>query len=252
MFADLARPTIFGHRGASAYAPENTIAAFKLAIEQGAEAIELDTMLSRDGMVVVIHDPTINRTTNGEGKVVDFTIDELKEFDAGILFGESYTGERIPTLNEVFESVGNKTFINIELKNYLSPLDRLTEKVAKLVKHHNLEERILFSSFSPLALVQIQRILPTVPIGLLATPGITGAWARSFIGRWLPFQAIHPGHHDTNQELIQKCHNHGFRVHAYTINDRKTMMKLFSWNIDGIITDDVLLARQVLISLGKN
>jgi glycerophosphoryl diester phosphodiesterase len=131
-------------------------------------------------------------------------------------------------------------------------MDNLAEEVTKLVEHYKLQERILVSSFNPLALSQIHRILPTVPVGLLASPGISGAWARSFIGRWLPFQAIHPGRNDTNHALIQKWQNHGFRVHAYTINDRKTMMKFFSWNIDGIITDDVPLARQVVISMEKN
>ena len=102
-------------------------------------------------MVVIIHDSTIDRTTDGTGRVIDFSIKALKEFDAGTWFGESYIGERMPTLSEVFESIGNKTFINIELKNYASPRDRLAEKVAKLVKHYKLQERItifIFQSFS--------------------------------------------------------------------------------------------------------
>jgi glycerophosphoryl diester phosphodiesterase len=244
MYEWLPKPTIFAHRGASAYAPENTIAAFELAVCQKADAIELDAKLSADGNIVVIHDQTVDRTTDGKGKVSELSIEALKELDAGEKYDETYQGEQIPTLNEVFDAVGQKTFINVELTNYATPLDSLPEKAANLVKIHNLQERILFSSFNPIALKKVHEILPSVPLGLLALPGFRGAWARSILGRWVPYQALHPAVGDTKQKLIKKCHRRGHRVYTYTVNQIEDMRKFFQWEIDGIFTDDPPLAQR--------
>jgi glycerophosphoryl diester phosphodiesterase len=249
MYAQLPRPTIFAHRGSSAYAPENTIAAFELAIKQNSDAIELDVKLSLDQNIIVIHDQTLDRTTDGKGNIKDYTITALKEFDAGIKFDEAFRGERIPTLSDVFEAVGRKIFINIELTNYTSPLDSLPEKIAETVKFHSLENQVLFSSFNPIGLLRIQRILPNIPIGLLALPGKSGAWARSFLGRLIPYQAIHPEVTDTTYQLIHNFHRLGYRIHTYTVNQIDKMRQLFQWKIDGIFTDDPLLAKRVLSDL---
>src|SRR5512143_222647 len=109
---ELPRPVIFGHRGACAHAPENTLASFQMAFEQGADAIELDAKLSADGKVVVMHDATVDRTTGGHGRVSSLTLAELRELDAGASFSENYRGQKIPTLEEVFESEGQKGIIN--------------------------------------------------------------------------------------------------------------------------------------------
>src|SRR6266545_4190320 len=147
MLASFPQPVIFAHRGASAHAPENTIASFELALAQGADAIELDVKLSADGHVMVHHDPTVDRTTNGKGKVKDLSLAELKKLDAGSFFAENFHGEKIPTLEEVFEVVGKRTFINVELTNYNTPRDQLVETVCMLVKKCGLEEHVMFSSF---------------------------------------------------------------------------------------------------------
>lgn len=141
-------PLIIAHRGASAFAPENTMAAFRLAKELGAEGIELDVMLSADQKLVVHHDNSVNRTTDGKGKVAEMTWDELKDLDAGSKFGEEFSGEPLPLLEQVFEELGRKLLINVELKNYASPRDRLTEMVVDLVKRMELEESVLLSSFN--------------------------------------------------------------------------------------------------------
>src|SRR5512139_1882961 len=138
MLESLSQPIIFAHRGASVYAPENTIAAFKLAIAQQADAVELDVKLSADGQVIVIHDSTVDRTTNGHGKVQDMTLAELKALDAGSFFSSQYAGEKIPALEEVFEAMGKRTFINIELKNHRSHGEDLVETVCMLVKKHQM------------------------------------------------------------------------------------------------------------------
>ena len=161
MLQKLPQPSIFAHRGSSAYAPENTIAAFELAVAQKADAIELDAKLCADGQVVVIHDQTVNRTTNGTGKVFELPLSGLKKLDAGNWFSAEFNGESIPTLGEVFEAVGNQIYINIELTNYASIRDDLPEKVVDLVKKHGMAERVLFSS---LTLLRSEKPTATFPM----------------------------------------------------------------------------------------
>jgi glycerophosphoryl diester phosphodiesterase len=240
------QPVIFAHRGASNYAPENTIAAFELAVTQGAEAIELDAKLCADGHVIVIHDQSLDRTTNGTGKVLETPLDALKELDAGRWFGENYQGESIPTLDEVFEAVGKRIFINVELTNYATPKDQLPDKVAALVKRHSLEQQILFSSFNPLALRKVHSLIPDIPLGLLALPGRSGAWARSWFGNFfVPYQALHPELKDTTLQMIKKQHDNKCRVHTWTVNKPGDLEQLFRWGVDGVFTDDVPLAQKI-------
>lgn len=245
MFPNFPRLAIFAHRGASAYAPENTIAAFKLALEQSADGFELDATLTGDGHVVVLHDDDVDRTTNGSGAVAEMTLDELRQLDAGSWFSEDFKGERIPTLAEVFAAVGSDTIINVELKNYASLWDDLPNKVVELVRTHDLADRVLFSSFNPIALIKTHRLMPEVPVGLLAMPGGSGAWARSFPGRLVPHQALHPEFSDVTPAMIEKAHRSGKRVHAYTVNRAEDMRRLLEWGIDGIITDDPRLGVQM-------
>lgn len=242
----LPQPILFAHRGASAHAPENTLAAFYLAVEQKADAIELDAKLSADGEVVVIHDPTLDRTTGTPEKVNQMTLAELKALDAGIFFSEKYQGEKIPALGEVFEAVGKEVLINVELTNYSSPGDGLPEKVAQLVKKHGMEERVLFSSFNPLNLRVARKILPGVPVGILALEGAAGSLSRSWLGSWFAPDIVHPYLTDATEEFIQKQHHRGRRVHVWTVNDPSQMQALFDRKVDGIFTDDPMLARKVL------
>lgn len=245
MLADLPIPTIFAHRGASAYAPENTLAAFQLAVQQQADAIELDAKLSADGQIMVIHDQTVNRTTGADGRVAEMSLAALRELEAGSYFAPHFQGEKIPTLEEVFETVGKQIFINVELTNYVSPNDDLPAKVVRLVQQFNLSARVLFSSFNPRALQQAHRLLPEVPLGFLALPGVKGSLARSWFGRLVPHQALHPEVSDTTASLIQRTHRSGRRVHVYTVNQPQDMQRLFSLGVDGIFTDDPLLALRI-------
>ncbi len=251
MLESLPRPVIFGHRGACAHAPENTIASFELALAQGADAIELDAKLSADGHVVVHHDPTVDRTTNGKGKVKDLTLTELKNLDAGSFFSEKFRGEKIPTLEEVFEAVGKRTFINVELTNYKTPRDQLVEAVCMLVKKHQMQKRVIFSSFFASNLTKARSYLPDVPRGLLALDGILGAWARSFGFVFGKYQALHPYLTDMTQQEVARVHRLNRRVHVWTVNREEDMRRLFSWGADGIFTDDPRLALQVRTDCNK-
>lgn len=245
MLESLPRPVIFAHRGASAHAPENTIAAFELALAQQADAIELDVKLSSDGYVVVHHDPTLDRTTSGKGPLKNMTLAELKKLDAGSFFSEKFKGELVPTLEDVFEAVGKRTFINIELTNYKTPRDELVETVCMLTKKHKMQKSVMFSSFFASNLSKARSYLPDVPRGLLALDGFLGSWARSFGFAFGKYQALHPFIKDMTQQEAARVHRLNRRVHVWTVNDEQDMRRLFGWGVDGIFTDDPQLAVRV-------
>ena len=245
MLASFPQPVIFAHRGASAHAPENTLAAFELALTQNADAIELDVKLSADGHVVVIHDPTVDRTTGGSGRVKDLSLSELRSLDAGRFFSEKYSGEKIPTLAEVFETMGKRTFINVELTNYNTPRDQLVESVCILVRKFELQKHVMFSSFFASNLSKARAYLPGVPRGLLAWNGLLGAWARSFGFSFGRYHALHPSSKDVTSQQVQRVHRLNRRIHVWTANAADDMRRLFHWGVDGIFTDDPQLAVQV-------
>lgn len=245
MLGRLPGPAIIAHRGASAYAPENTLAAFELAVQQGADAVELDVKLTADRRVVVIHDATVDRTTNGTGRVADLRLAALKELDAGRT-GARDPGQKIPTLEEVFEAVGQTVFLNIELTNYQSVADDLPWITAELVQQHGMSGRVLISSFNPLALHRTRKALPGTPTGLLARSGWPGVWARAWARGPCPHQALHPHHSDVTDALVAAVHRRDRRVHAYTVNDRDHIRNMFRLGVDGIFTDDPPLARRLL------
>jgi glycerophosphoryl diester phosphodiesterase len=231
-------PKVLAHRGASAHAPENTMAAFQLAYDQGADGIELDVMLNNEGQVVVIHDDTVDRTTNGSGKVRDMTLEQLQSLDAG-------DGQRIPTLSEVLERFGGRFLINIELKNYSSMLDALPLKVIDLVKSYHLVESVLLSSFNPFNLLRIHRRLPQVNVGLITQPKMAERW----IWRFFPHDALHPHFSDVDQQLVAKLHAGHRKINTWTPDDPAEIRRLASLGVDGIITNYPQRAREVLESL---
>lgn len=249
MLESLSQPVIFAHRGACLHAPENTLAAFELALTQQADAIELDVKLSSDGHVVVIHDATVDRTTNGRGRVRDLSLVELKSLDAGSFFSDQFAGEKIPTLGEVFEAVGKGTLINVELTNYSTPRDELVETVCMLVKKHNMHRRVLFSSFLGSNLSKARSYLPQVPSGLLTLSGLLGVWARSFGFAFGKYDALHPYLKDVTHRQVVRIHRLKRRVHVWTVNDEQDMRRLFGWDVDGIFTDDPGLAARVRAEL---
>lgn len=245
MLETLPRPVIFAHRGACAHAPENTLAAFELALAQQADAIELDVKLSSDGQVVVHHDATVDRTTDGHGRVRDLKLADLRALDAGSSFSQTFQGEKIPTLDEVFEHLGKRTFINVELTNYTTPGDQLVETVCMLVKKHKVQKHILFSSFLASNLSKARSFLPDIPCGLLAYPGLLGTWARSFGFAFGKYQALHPALKSMSQQQVARVHRLNRRVHVWTVNAEQDMVRLFGWRVDGIFTDDPALAVRV-------
>ena len=244
----IAPPAIIAHRGASAHAPENTLAAFRLALEHGADGIELDAKLTIDGQVVVIHDQTVDRTTGSQGVVREMTLAQLKALDAGSFFDSAFAGEPIPTLAEVFDLVSSRALINVEITNYASMQDGLPDKIADLVINHRLQDNILFSSFHPLNLLRIRRRLPQVPVAILTLEGtgFVGRVLRGATGRLFAPKFIHPYYTDVNEAFLEVEHRRGRRVNVWTVNDPQDIRNLFKIGIDGIITDDPSLARRIL------
>ncbi len=245
MLDQLPQFAIIAHRGASQHAPENTLAAFRLALRQEADAVELDVMLNGDGEVMVFHDHTLDRTTNGSGRLVDKTLKELRQLDAGSSFDKSFAGERISTLGEVFEAIGQETFINVELKNGFSFTDNLPAKVAAQVQDHDMQERVWFASFNPFVLFRIQRLMPEIPIGLLTIGGGLGSFTRLVFGSLLSHQSLHPHRGDVSEKLLASAQRKGRRLYTYTVNQAQDMTDLFNLGVDGIFTDDPMLANQV-------
>ena len=252
MLNRLPRPAIFAHRGASAYAPENTSSAFELAIQQKADAIELDVKLSADERVVVIHDQRVDRTTDGSGQVQHLSLAELRSLDAGSHFDPQFQGEKIPTLEEVFDKYGKKIYFNVELTNYANPIDALPLRVSELIKEFGLQESVLFSSFNPLALIRANQCLPEVSNGLLIGRGFLGVLGHPWIRKFIPYKALHLEFSITTTEMVKQSHRKGYRVHVFTINDAREMNSLFAMGVDGIFTDDPLLARKVIGSSSAN
>ena len=246
MWPDIPTPVIFAHRGASAHAPENTLPAFELAHRQGAPAIEFDVKLSADGQVVVIHDQTVDRTTDGHGNVRSLPLAALQELDAGTRFGESFAGVRIPTLEQVFETIGKQIYMNVELTNYATPGDRLVPRVAALVQKFRMEKHVLFSSFFPRNLHVVSELLPSVPRGLLVWPSWLGLWGRSFGFRREVYTALHPFLKDVDAGLVSRLHASRRRINVWTVNAPEDIKRLIGWGVDGIFTDDPVLALGLL------
>jgi len=240
----LEKPIIFAHRGASHYAPENTMAAFSLAKAQGVPAIELDVRLSKDLVPMVIHDRSVERTTNGQGMVDQMYSNELQLLDAGLHFSRKFRGERIPKLERVLSELGTETVINIELKNYHDPKDPLPEIVSDMVEKMGLSDNILYSSFLPHNLHVISRKYSKAKVALLCPRGFMGKVFSSLLFLKKSPEFIHPHYLDLNRNYLRNQHKRNRRVHAWTVNDKDTAQQLLLMGVDGIITDypDMLIA----------
>ncbi len=246
MFKNYTNTVIFAHRGACALAPENTISSFELAVTHQTDAVELDAKLSKDGVVMVIHDPTLERTTNGTGKVNEHTLAELKALDAGSKFNAKYAGEKIPTLEEVFEAVGKKVLVNVELTNYSSPKDDLIAKVAEVVKRQKMQDRVLFSSFIPKNLKMMKELLPDTPVALLCLEGLGGMFSRSIFLTHVSPSIIHPYLTDVDPMYVRMEHRRHRRVHVWTVNAEQDIKHMLAMRVDGIFTDDPQKARKLM------
>lgn len=236
---------MIAHRGASQRAPENTLEAFRLALEEGADAVELDAKLTADGAVIALHDPTLERTAGGGGRPSDLTLEQIRRLDAGSWKGRMFRGARIPTLEEIFEELGRRLLFNVELTNYQTPEDGLVDQVVDVVKAMGMESRVLLSSFFRRNLAQARHRAPEIPLGHLVGPtrlGVIDWWT----GGPIATEAVHPYQAFAGRAWVRRWHTQGRRVIVYTVNDADRMRYLLDIGVDGMITDDPRLAREMV------
>ena len=224
---------VFAHRGYSGKYPENTMEAFRGAFAAGADGIELDVQLSKDGQLVIIHDETLDRTTTGKGYVKDYTLSELKQLDAS---GKLFSGLQLPSFEEYCEWVKNTPLItNIELKTSIVYYEEIEEKTAEMVKAFRLEDRVIFSSFNHLSIVRMKQLLPECPVGALVEHDDlrnAGYYCSKF-----GFEYYHPDGSLFTKENAENCCEHGVGVNVWTVNDLKMFENMTDWGVDGVITN---------------
>lgn len=226
---------IWAHRGASAYAPENTLDAFRLAIEMGADGIELDVQLTKDDEIVVIHDETLQRVSNGTGYVRDYTLEELRVLNFNKTHPE-YEKADIPTLREVLQLLQDTDLkLNIELKTGVFFYPNIEQKVVDMVVEYGMQDRVWYSSFNHYSVKEVKRLQPRARVGLLYGDGIyePAEYAARFGA-----EAIHP--HIVNLEypdVLERCREKGIKVHAWTANTYQDMARCIRYGVDALITN---------------
>ncbi len=235
------RPLLIGHRGASAEAPENTLAAFALAQAQDADGIELDVHLSADGWPVVIHDSQLERTTNGYGSVRKLPLAQLQALDAG-------QGQTIPTLDEVFETLGPNFLYNVELKTAALQDTGLAAAVADRIQAHHVESQTVVSSFNPLEVWRARRHLTRST--WVAHLGYTNALKYKYL--LAASQAVHPHYRLVDAKYMAWAQKKGWRVHVWTVDDPAEAQRLHALGVHAIITNQPLLLRNALFSHEEN
>lgn len=231
------------HRGASAYAPENTISAIKKAIELGSKYIEIDVHMTKDGEVVSIHDSTIDRTSNGSGKVFDGKLSDLSKYDYGSWFSDKFINEKLPTLNEVLELTGKDQILIIELKYGGDDYPEIEKKIISMIKEKNLEKSVILKSFSYKILNTFESLAPEID-RLYCTFGGT-SWIT--LDNFLRFKSIFEGanfkylqvhKYFLSQSLVEKAHQKGIKVIVWDVHDKESMRKFKKMGVDFIESDN--------------
>ena len=241
-----APPWIVAHRGYRQKYPENTLAAFKAAVEAGVSMIELDVNFSRDRKVVVIHDATLERTTDGHGAVSDNTMAELKKLDAGSWFDPRFADQHLPELSEVLDLVNGRARVNIEIKAHAyehnHPPDAIEKQVVELVKQKNMQDSILISSFEIDILVQIASMQEPAAIALISKTPVSNRIIE--ICTSLKVFSWHPDHLIVTQRQVDMMHVAGLKVFPYNVDTYEDYVKMMKMKVDGVITDDPVSAGQ--------
>lgn len=230
---------VTSHRGNSFQAPENTIAAIRAAIDERADAAEIDVQLSKDGHVVVIHDFTLSRLANDPRKVIDLTLEDLQNLEVGSWFSKDFKGEKIPTLEEVITEAGDVLKLNIELKPS-SDEKELAKAVNDILDKTKFKDRVVISSLSRQALKEIKELDSKLDVGYIVPVAI----GKFTFEESIDFYSVEMSF--LTKSLVEKIKNQGKEVHAWTVNSEEDLKKMQRLQVDNIITDNPLLAKQVL------
>lgn len=227
---------ICGHRGASGYAPENTLEAFQLALEQGADAVELDVHLTRDGQLLVAHDEKIDRVSDGTGYIAQMSLVQLKRHNFNRVHPE-WEEAKAPTLQEVYELLKpSRMIINVELKNSINPYPGMEEKVLALTAKMGMEDRVIYSSFNHYSILQIKELDQSAPCGLLFDNVLIRPWKYA---KEAGVQALHPhfGQMLFFERFCQDAHDAGLQVNTWTVNTERDMQRVIEAGADMMITN---------------
>lgn len=224
------------HRGFSGKYPENTMVAFKKAVEVGCDGIETDLHMTKDGIIVICHDETIDRTTNGRGFIHEYNYNELWKFDAGIKFHKEFEGEKIPSIDEFLDYVKDKNIlINLELKNDVIHYDEMEKKVIEKVYEFKLENNVILSSFNHYSMIRAKEYDGSIKTGLLCAAALYNV--HDYV-KTVGADALHPFFPTLMDKGIVDCiKKSGIEINTYTVNEEKHMKKLIGMGVDGIITN---------------
>lgn len=232
---ELTNVEIYGHRGAAGTFPENTMISFQEAAQLGADGIELDVHMSKDGELIVIHDETVDRTTNGTGYVRGLTYPQIRKLDASYKFKGKYGKCLIPTLDEVLEwAAGLSLKVNIELKNNVFEYPYLEMKVLNLLYKLNMKDAAVLSSFNHNSMARVVSLDSTVETAILYSLQMFEPWRYA---KHMSVKSLHPNYRTVNDIVIYGAHSEGLSVRPYTVNDTAMMKKLYDLGCDALITD---------------
>lgn len=234
----------FDHRGFSGKYPENTMLAFKKAVEAGADGIELDVQLTKDGEVVIIHDEKVDRTTNGAGNVRDFTLAELRKLDASYIYTGKMDVNPVPTFEEYCEWVKDLPIVtNIELKTGVYPYPGIEAKVWKILQKYNLQDKVIISSFNHYSILQMRKLAPQLQYGLLTESWLVnpGAYVES-----VGVECYHPYYGSLTEETVAEVKSHNIAINTYTVNDAAEVKRLNALGIDIVIGNFPDMVKKVL------
>lgn len=227
---------VIAHRGFCGEYPENTMLSFKKAVEDGCDELELDVQLTKDNILVIIHDETIDRVTDGTGNVRDYTFEELRKFNVRATFGDKYGFNPIPSFEEYVSWVKDQNVTtNIELKTGKYYYEDLEEKVIGMIKAYGLENKVMFSSFNHLSLIRCKELVPNIECGVLVLK--SGIGNPGYYVSKYNFECYHPDINGLNDEIVENCKSHGVKLNVWTVNDEEGLKKLYDWDCDGIITN---------------
>jgi glycerophosphoryl diester phosphodiesterase len=230
-------PQIIGHRGAKANAPENTLVSIGKAHEEGATWVEFDVKLTSDGVPILIHDATLERTTSGQGEVSNRSLEDIRRLDAGRWFGPAFAGERVPTLAEALDFMAARSMgFNLEVKPCPGRARETAEAAARMVKERWPSDcpAPIFSSFSLDSLDAVRKTTPDIALGYLVEK-LPVDWREN--AEALRCAAVHPNHRHLTREQVREIKAAGYALLAWTVNEIGRGRELLSWGVDSLITD---------------
>ncbi len=236
-------PLIWGHRGASGHAPENTLPAFLMAADMGADGVELDIQQTRDGVIVVCHDETVDRTSNGVGWVKDYSFEEIRRLDFSN-GNAAYEGVKIPAMEEVFDLLAPTGLtINIELKTGIVFYGQIEEKILALAKRKGWEDRVIYSSFNHYTVRRIKELNPDAKVGLLYGDGPID---MPGYGHRLGADALHPAYYNLfYPDFMEDSRKYGLDVNVWTVNSTEELLQCLKLGVNAVITNYPAKAREV-------